>query len=68
MFERRRGVVAKKKFYKCDICPKIYSTNRNLHNHKIKGDAKKMSQTLLTTTTFRLKFQHFCLICQKKTH
>ena len=31
-----QSVHEKKKFYKCDICPKIYSTNRNLNNHKIK--------------------------------
>ena len=32
----------------------------------IKGDAKKISQTLLTTTTFKLKFLHFWLIRPKK--
>ena len=34
--------------------------------HIIKDDAKKkMSQTLLTITTVKLKFIHFYLICQK---
>ena len=31
----------------------------------LKGDAKKMSQTLLTLTNFRLQFTHFLLIGQK---
>ena len=32
---------------------------------QIKGDAKKMIQTLLTVGAFRLKNSHFYLICQK---
>ena len=32
---------------------------------KIKGDAKKMIQTLLTVGAFGLKNSHFYLICQK---
>ena len=31
----------------------------------LKGDAKKMIQTLLTVGAFRLKNSHFYLICQK---
>ena len=34
-------------------------------NYNIKGDAKKMIQTLLTVGAFRLKNSHFHLICQK---
>ena len=35
-------------------------------NFFIKGDAKKMTQTLLNIRTFEPKFAYFCVICQKK--
>ena len=34
-------------------------------SEQIKGDAKEMTQTLFHIKTPKVKFSHFCLICQK---
>ena len=49
-------------FFECAL---TFYTAAMISDQIVKGDAKKMSQTLFTITTFRLIFEHFWLICQK---